>query len=85
MKFLHISDLHLGKKVEQYDLIKDQEHILGQIVEIAQAEKPDAAISSTEVSRAKRRFIFGIDSSVIWPPIRSRSTSSPETTIRPYE
>ncbi|MBO7722727.1 MAG: exonuclease SbcCD subunit D [Thermoguttaceae bacterium] len=49
MKFLHISDLHLGKKVEQYDLIEDQEHILGQIAEIAQAEKPDAILIAGDI------------------------------------
>ena len=28
MKFMHLSDLHLGKRVHEYSMIEDQEHIL---------------------------------------------------------
>ena len=42
MKFLHISDLHLGKRIFERSLIDDQRHILGEILKAADAEKPDA-------------------------------------------
>ena len=34
MKFLHISDLHLGKSIDNFSLIDDQKYILNQIVDI---------------------------------------------------
>ena len=35
MRFLHISDLHIGKKLFQLSLLEDQRHVLNQIVELA--------------------------------------------------
>ena len=35
MKFLHISDLHIGKRVNEFSMIEDQKYILRQIKEIA--------------------------------------------------
>ena len=35
MKFLHISDLHIGKRINEFPMIEDQKYILGQILEIA--------------------------------------------------
>ena len=37
MKFLHISDLHLGKQLAEYSLLDDQRYILRQILDIAAA------------------------------------------------
>ncbi len=34
MKFLHLSDLHLGKKVNDYSMIEDQEFVLQQILSL---------------------------------------------------
>lgn len=31
MKFLHISDLHIGKRVNEFSMIEDQKYILRQI------------------------------------------------------
>ena len=31
MKFVHLSDLHIGKKVNGYSMLEDQEYILNQI------------------------------------------------------
>ena len=49
VKFIHLSDLHLGKSVHGFSLLEDQEHILKQILAIADAEKPDAAFVSGDV------------------------------------
>lgn len=44
MKFMHLSDLHLGKRLNEYSLLDDQAHILRQILDIAKAEQPDAVL-----------------------------------------
>ena len=49
MKFLHLSDLHIGKKVNDYSLLNDQKHILNQIVDAVALEKPDAILVSGDV------------------------------------
>lgn len=38
MKFMHLSDLHLGKRIYEYSMIEDQEYILQQILDIIEAE-----------------------------------------------
>ena len=37
MKFLHISDLHIGKRLNEFSMMEDQVHILDQIQKIARA------------------------------------------------
>ncbi len=49
MRFLHISDLHLGKRVNEYSMIEDQAYILEQIADIADEEKPDAVLIAGDV------------------------------------
>jgi len=49
MKFLHTSDLHIGIEVHGYSMIADQEHILGQILQIAREEKVDGIILAGDV------------------------------------
>ena len=44
MKFLHISDLHLGKQLAEYSLLEDQRYILEQILGIVDDKQPDAVI-----------------------------------------
>ncbi len=44
MKFLHLSDLHIGKRVYEFSMLEDQKYILEQIVAIAEAECPDGVI-----------------------------------------
>ena len=34
MKFLHLADLHLGKRVNGFSMLEDQAHILRQILAI---------------------------------------------------
>lgn len=40
MKFFHISDLHLGKRVCGFSMLEDQKYILQQILELAQQQRP---------------------------------------------
>ena len=44
MKFLHISDLHIGKRVNEFPMIEDQKYILKQILSIAEEESVDVVL-----------------------------------------
>ena len=44
MKLLHLSDLHLGKRLNECSLLEDQAYILGEILRITREEAPDAAL-----------------------------------------
>ena len=49
MKFLHIADLHLGKRVCEYPMLEDQRHILREIADLAYAQEVDALLISGDV------------------------------------
>ena len=49
MKFVHISDLHLGKRFHETSLIEDQAEILKQIVSIIDVEMPDGVLIAGDV------------------------------------
>lgn len=42
MRFFHLSDLHLGIKLYEHDLLKDQKAILDEIVALTRQYQPDA-------------------------------------------
>lgn len=49
MKFAHISDLHLGKKVHQFSMIEEQKYILEEIAEIVFREEVDGILIAGDV------------------------------------
>lgn len=49
MKFLHISDLHLGKRVNGFSMLEDQRYILNQILEILTQEKIEAVLIAGDI------------------------------------
>ena len=49
MKFFHLSDLHLGKRVNEYSMLEDQGDILQKIVVLAKEHKPDAVLIAGDV------------------------------------
>lgn len=49
MKLIHLSDLHLGKRVNGYSMIEDQEYILKEIKNIIYDEDPDGVIIAGDV------------------------------------
>lgn len=49
MKFLHISDLHLGKRLNAFSMLEDQAHILAQILQITDDEQPDGVLIAGDV------------------------------------
>ena len=59
MKLIHISDLHIGKRVNEFPMLEDQKYILRQILAIADAQQADgimiAGISTTSQCRPPRR------------------------------
>ncbi len=49
MKLIHLSDLHIGKKINERSMLDEQKYILDQILEGVRAEKPDAVLISGDV------------------------------------
>ena len=49
MKFVHISDLHLGKRIYDFSMLDDQKHILGEILKVIDSEAPDAVLIAGDV------------------------------------
>lgn len=49
MKLVHLSDLHLGKRVYELSMLEDQKAILKQILEIIREEAPDAVLLAGDI------------------------------------
>ena len=49
MKLIHLSDLHIGKRVNEVSMIEEQSHILDRILDIIGAEAPDAVLICGDV------------------------------------
>lgn len=49
MKIIHLSDLHLGMRLNEYSLIEDQEYILNQILDVIDCRKPDVIVIAGDV------------------------------------
>ena len=49
MKFLHLADLHLGKRVNGFSMLEDQAYILRQILTILDDERPDGVLIAGDV------------------------------------
>lgn len=49
MKFLHISDLHIGKRINEFSMIEDQKYILRQILAIAEREQVEGMIIAGDI------------------------------------
>ena len=49
MRLIHLSDLHLGKRVNGFSMLEDQRYILKEILRIIDEERPDAVLISGDV------------------------------------
>lgn len=49
MKFIHTADLHIGKRICEHSMLEDQKHILGEILGVVDAEKPDGVLIAGDV------------------------------------
>ena len=88
MKFIHLSDLHLGKRVYDFNLLEDQEYILKEILKVIDSEKPDAVIiagdiydrsvPSTEAVELLDEFLFQLSGRDLQVLLISGNHDSPE-------
>lgn len=49
MKFIHISDLHLGKRVNEFSMLEDQKDILNKILKIIGEENPQGLLIAGDI------------------------------------
>ena len=49
MKLIHLSDLHLGKRVYDFNLLEDQKYILKEILKVIDSEAPDAVLIAGDI------------------------------------
>ena len=88
MKLIHLSDLHLGKRVNEYSMLEDQEYILKKILNIIDEEDPDAvllagdiydkSVPSAEAVRLFDDFLYQLASRKLQVFVISGNHDSPE-------
>ena len=49
MRFLHLSDLHLGKRVNEFPMLEDQAYILKEILNIIDEQKVEAVLIAGDI------------------------------------
>lgn len=49
MKLLHLSDLHIGKRVNEFSMVEDQRHILNEILGIIDKEQPAGVLLAGDI------------------------------------
>ena len=49
MKLIHLSDLHLGKRVNEFSMLEDQQYILTEILQIIDRERPNGVLIAGDV------------------------------------
>ena len=49
MKFIHISDLHIGKRVHEFSMIEEQKYILNQMLDIVKEQNVPAVLIAGDV------------------------------------
>ncbi len=49
MKFIHLSDLHIGKKVNEFSMLEDQKYIFEKIISIIEQQKIDGVFIAGDV------------------------------------
>lgn len=49
MRFIHISDIHIGKKVNEFSMLDDQVFVLKQVIDTALKQEADAVIIAGDI------------------------------------
>ena len=49
MKLIHLSDLHIGKRVNEFSLLEDQRYILEQILAVIDQEQADGVLIAGDI------------------------------------
>lgn len=84
MKFLHLSDLHLGKRVHGFSMLEDQAYILQQIIDCIAAEQPDGVLICGDIYDkavpSAEAVALCDDFFIIWRSERCRCLPSAATT-----
>lgn len=88
MKFIHISDLHIGKRLNEFSMLEDQEYILKKIIEIVDLHSLDAvfiagdiydkSVPSAEAVQVFDDFLFNLSKRNLSVFIISGNHDSPE-------
>ena len=88
MKLIHLSDLHLGKRVNGFSMLEDQEYILKEILDVIDEEAPDAiliagdvydkSIPTTEAVEMLDDFLFQLSERDLQVLLISGNHDSPE-------
>lgn len=88
MKLIHLSDLHLGKRVNGFSMMEDQEYILKEILDVIAEEAPDAiliagdvydkSIPTTEAVEMLDNFLFQLSKLNLQVLLISGNHDSPE-------
>ncbi len=88
MKLIHLSDIHLGKRVNEFSMLEDQAHILKKILAVVDEEKPngvliagdvyDKSVPSTEAVQLFDDFLVGLAERKLPVFIISGNHDSPE-------
>lgn len=88
MKFIHLSDLHLGKRVNEFSMLEDQRDILSKIEIVIDAEQPDAvllcgdiydkSVPTAEAVQLLDAFLYSLSARKLQVFIISGNHDSPE-------
>lgn len=88
MKLIHLSDIHLGKRVNEFSMLEDQAYILKKILDVVDEEKPngvliagdvyDKSVPSTEAVQLFDDFLVGLAERKLPVFIISGNHDSPE-------
>lgn len=88
MKIMHLSDLHIGKRVNEYSMLQDQDYILKEILNIIDNEKVetviiagdvyDKSVPSAEAVELFDKFLYDLSSRNLNVLIISGNHDSPE-------
>lgn len=49
MKLIHLSDLHLGKRINEFSMLEDQRYILMEILRLIDQERPDGILIAGDI------------------------------------
>lgn len=49
MKIIHTGDWHIGKIVNEFSMLEEQKHVLGQLISIIEKERPDALVVAGDI------------------------------------
>ena len=49
MKFIHLADLHLGKRVNEFSMLEDQKYVLAQVITLADEEQAEGLLIAGDI------------------------------------